>query len=262
MGMSLDTKQEMPLEENWLCYSLNHNNPSKDIPIILIVRGPKNITDVKKSLKNFDACIVFFAEKNALLLKTVDQSYSTTLESESEFERIISIVKSNNVAGAKDGFSMMLAIQNLINTIPNATGDFDNRGLFATNYLRNKIFEDTRMDVDGEAARFHSHVSKKPKDMLELLGWNMANKNSYGDKVSITVTEQNDFSIRMGGGGQRCCSELCCCFHTPQLTMGNPDKRKKVEAVLQQDICLHYKLLRDKSRSRPPLHNKIPRCTV
>ncbi len=197
MGVSLDAKKEMQLHDKWLCYSLNHQNPSRDIPIILIVRGPKNIAEIKKQIKNIRTCIIFFEEKNVLFFKLLDESYITTLENNSEYQRIASILKSTDMASAQDEFDLGLAIKKLIDKIPNATGDFVNKGLFSTHYLRNRIFTDTRQNIDSKLEDIKEKIGDT-EQLLQALGWDIANSTGayYDNTVSITITEQDDFSIR------------------------------------------------------------------
>ena len=194
IGVDLVARREMPLAEDWLCYSLNHNNPTKEIPVILIKRGPKKISEVKKELTNFEDCIVLAEELGALFLKSTGESQVTTLENEFEYERIAGVLRSNGIADAKDEFDLKLGIRKAINAIPNTTGDFDNRGLFATHYLRNRIFQDTRQNVDELLPRIRSKIGAKTEELLDVLGWDIS-KSSY-DNVAVTITDQDDFNIR------------------------------------------------------------------
>ncbi len=197
MGVSLDAKQKMPLHEGWVWYSLNHPNPSKEIPIILIVRGPKNIAEIKKQVKNFQTCIVFFKEKNVLFFKSLDESHITTLENNSEYQRITSILKSTDIESAQDEFDLQLAIKTLIDKIPNATGDFVNKGLFSTHYLRSRIFADTRQNVDLNLDNIKEKIGNT-EQLLQALGWDISNSSGqyYDNTVSIIITKQDNFSIR------------------------------------------------------------------
>ena len=197
MGVSLDIKKVMPLHEKWLCYSLNHQNPSKDVPIILIVRGPKNIAEIKKHVKNLDTCIIFFEEKNVLFFKSLDESHITTLENDSEYQQIASILKSTDIANAQDGVDLHLAIKKLIDKIPNATSDFVNKGLFSTHYLRSRIFDDTRQNMNVKLVDIREKIGNT-NGLLESLGWDNANSDGsyYDGMVSITITDADDFSIR------------------------------------------------------------------
>jgi len=199
MGVSLDAKKEMRLHEGWICYSLNHQNPSHEVPIILIERGPKSIADVKRRIRSFSTCIVLLEEKGLLLFKSGGESCTTTLENNAEYQRIASILRSADVAGslAQDDVELSLAIRRLIVTIPNATGDFVNKGLFSTHYLRGRIFDDTRQDVNAKMDSVMAAIGDTDK-ILQALGWNISSRSGsyYHGTVSITITKQDDFSIR------------------------------------------------------------------
>ena len=197
MGVDIATKREMPLDERWLCYSLNHEGPTKDIPVMLIERGPKNIAEIKETLRNVDSYVVLFTERQALLLKVPGRSHTVVLENEMEYERVSSILESCDVS-SEDEFDMQLGLTKAIDTIPNATKDFDNRGLFSTHYLRNRIFGDIRRSIDDEVNMVKQKIMGRADGTLDALGWNVSNSCGIHRKgeVSIVITDQDDFSIR------------------------------------------------------------------
>ena len=197
LGVNLDVKKEMLLHEGWHCYSLNHENLSHEIPIILIEDGPKNITEVKKSVKNSDVCVVLFSKQNILFLKAFNESYTIVLSSDIEYERIALILRSCNIANASTELVMNTSIVKAIKIIPNSTGDFDNRGVFSTHYLQGRIFDAIRRNIDVDVEKIKNNIEKNTTDILELLGWNTSNLDGiYDNKISIIITEQDDFSIR------------------------------------------------------------------
>ena len=200
LGIDPTAKKDIELEKNWLCHSLNHNNPTKNIPVILIERGPKNIVEIKKSVKNFDACIVLFAERNALFLKAGNESHTAILESSIEYEKIASILTSYDIANTTSELEMEMKLIKVINAIPTATKDFDNRGLFSTHYLRSRIFDDAHGDTSIDDIK--QKINSSPDDLLRSLGWDISNSDGtyFKGKVSITVTDQDDFSIRKTDG--------------------------------------------------------------
>ena len=191
LGVESDTKHEIPLDEKWLCYSLNHDRPTRDIPIILITQGPKNIEEVKKAVKGFTTCIIIFIPRNTLLLKAPNLSNTTVLENESEYERISNVLESCNIARASSEIAMQLAIVKAIDTIPNSTGYFENRGLFSTHYLLNRLFD--QRNIDDDVKKIKQVIEKPPDRILEALGWKI---NSDNEIISIIITKQDDFSIK------------------------------------------------------------------
>ena len=191
LGVESDTKREMPLDEKWLCYILNHDKPTKDIPIILITQGPKNIEEVKKAVKGLITCIIIFVPRNTLLLKAPNLSYATVLENESEYERISNVLESCNISRASSEIEMQLAIVKAIDAIPNSTGYFENRGLFSTHYLLNRLFDQRNIDDDIE--KLKQVIEKPPDRILKALGWK---KDSDNEIVSVIITKQDDFSIK------------------------------------------------------------------
>ena len=195
-GVNLEAKQEMDLNEKWLSYSLNHNSNTSDIPIILIERGPKNITEVKKVMKNFNNCVILFLERNTLFLKIPGASITIVLDSSSEYERTASILQSCNLDNAKSDLQLQLGIKKAIEAIPSATGTFDNRGVFSTHYLRNRVFDDSKIDIDKILDNVKKKIGDTPKVILKTLGWDMSDGTCHDGKVSVMITNQDDFSIR------------------------------------------------------------------
>ncbi|MDA7955485.1 MAG: hypothetical protein MPI91_08365 [Nitrosopumilus sp.] len=200
LGVDPAKGREMELDARWASRSFNHDRQTNDVPIIVIERGPKNMAEVKNSMRNFDACIVLFEERDMLFLKATTFTHTVSLGSPEEYERIASILASCDIAGATSEITMIIAITKAINAIPNATGDFDNRGIFSTHYLRNRLFGDIRWDADSLAERIRPMAGQDPGALLEALGWDQSDTEHYGGRVSITVTGQDDFSIRQREG--------------------------------------------------------------
>ena len=192
-GVDHTTKKEISIDQ-WSCYKFNHNKPTNEIPIILIENGPKNIAEVKKALKKIDYCVVLFTKRNILFLKTSTSSHIIVMESNEEYHRVALIIKSCNMTEAKSNLKMQMSIHKAIEAIPNATENFDNRGVFSTHYLRNRIFGDVDQNLDTNKIK----IGAPTKNILKELGWDISNINNtyYSDKVSIIITKQSDFNIR------------------------------------------------------------------
>ena len=192
MGFDLAKKRDIELDKKWSSHNFDLNFATNDIRVIFIERGPKNIAEIKNALKSVNTCVILFAERNTLLLKTSGHSYSIVLESNEEYERISSILATCNIAIATNVTQMKARIRDAINKIPNDTSDFDNRGLFSTHYLRNRIFNDARSDIDVDKIK----IELDSTELLNALGW----KNSAGiyktENISIIITDQTDFSTR------------------------------------------------------------------
>ena len=107
------------------------------------------------------------------------------------------ILKSTDISNAQDSIDLDIAISKSIDKIPNATSDFVNKGLFSTHYLRSRIFNDTRQNIDEKLEDIKEKIGDVNK-LLESLGWDIANSTGsyYDGMVSITITDADDFSIR------------------------------------------------------------------
>ncbi len=189
LGVSLDMKRSMSIE-GWDCYILNYNSKSKDAPIFLVEVGPKNTSDIKKMAKNFDTCVIIATELQEMHIKTMSKSHTIPLESDDEQFRIAGILKSQNIDTAKNELELNAYLDNVIDIIPNMAGDFENRGLFSTHYLRNRIFDDIQIEVDTSTLRKAVNDTKK---LVENLGWHT---DSIKGVVKMIITQQQNFSIR------------------------------------------------------------------
>lgn len=189
LGVSIEMKRSMDLGR-WNCYSLNHNSKSKTVPILLVESGPKNVSDLKHETKQYDTCVIISPELKKILIKTFDRAYSASLESEAECFRIADILKANNVGSARNGIELNTYLDNVIDAIPSTTGDFENRGLFSTHYLRNRIFDDAP-DISNitQLRDAGNDVSR----LLDVLGWNA---DEISDVARVIITGQENFSIR------------------------------------------------------------------
>lgn len=142
LGVSYETKRTMELVD-WDCYSLNHNSKSGDAPILLVESGPKNMAEVKKEAKKFDTCVMIITNLKKLYIKTLEKTYTTSLDSDVEYERIAKILEANNVGTAGSYFELNAYLEHAIEAIPTTVSDFENRGLFSTHYLNGRLFDDT-----------------------------------------------------------------------------------------------------------------------
>ena len=79
LGLESAGMRETDLEEGWLCYSLNHDRPTRDVPVLLIEHGPKNVSEIKKQLRNADTYIALFVEQGTLILRILDQEWSAQM---------------------------------------------------------------------------------------------------------------------------------------------------------------------------------------
>lgn len=189
----MDSKRKFPIE-TWESYRFDHKKAGHSVPVILVQSGPKNIAELRKSIRNLDACIVFFTKRNLLVLRAFGETYDTTLANASEYERIETVVKNARLPEATDKVTFIYAIADAIESAPKATADFDNRGMFSTHYLRRRIFEDIRRDVDADVNNLPKNGSMT--ELLSALGWNSGPGAYFDGKVTILTTSQDDFSIR------------------------------------------------------------------
>lgn len=194
LGASVEAKRPTQIGD-WECYSLNYNTKTAKVPVILVAGGPKNMTELKQEAKKLSSCVLFLPSLQKIFIKIGNTTDVISLESDPEYLRVASILKAQNVPDAKNGLLFMTCLKNAIESIRNTTGDFENRGLFSTHYLQNRIFNE--YDVNLEIDNF----KRAPSDVrarLSALGWDKAPNPEI---VTVITTPQDNFNTRTGGGG-------------------------------------------------------------
>lgn len=197
LGMESANARETPLDGGWLCYSLNHDTPTRDVPILLIERGPRNAAELKTQLKYADTYIALLLERGRIMFKVLDQFRSASIQTDVECESMAAILESHRMAGCESELDMQRKISDVIDAIPNATLDFDNRGLFPPYYMQGRIFDDTRRNIDVEIVR--TRIGGNTVDILNALGWKVSGSGTVkraGD-TAVVITDQDDFGIRL-----------------------------------------------------------------
>lgn len=193
MGANPDSKTKIPMDEKWESYVLNPD--LRAIPIILIKRGPKNMAEVKKSIKIHSSCIVIFEERHTLILKFQKVIQEFPLDGESDYRKVSAVFRNANFAAAKTNFTASRALKAVMKAIPNTTPDFENRSLFSTHYLRRRLFDDSRMDMSQLKDIIHG-MAGTPESIMESLGWAVKDGTYLDRKVSLTITGQDEFGMR------------------------------------------------------------------
>ena len=189
LGVSAETRRRMELE-GWECHSLNHNSRSRDVPILLVGSGPKNIADIKRAAKQYDTCVIIATGLKKMFIKTLEKTHTAPLDGGTEYSRMAEILNAQNVGAAKSELELNAYLERAIEAIPVTTEGFENRGLFSTHYLQNRLFGDAP-DVDVRALR---GASTDVNRLLKALGWE---KDSVSGGVARTITtDQGHFSIR------------------------------------------------------------------
>ena len=194
-------KEGTDFHHRWKCRLLGKN---QEVPILHIENGPKNVAEVRKAVRGKPGYVIFFEGRcRMLLLKSNTSTEEAVLESTGEQERIKSIIRASGFDGMSGKWRRLVAIGNMIKAIPDATADFDNRGVFSTHYLRARLFDDA--GDPGDMAAILSNVGNGPSPMLESLGWrlgpDMGKPRRQNKTVSIITTQQRNLGIRERAGG-------------------------------------------------------------
>lgn len=158
-------------------------------------KGPKTVTDLKRVVKRFPSCVILASGLKKLLIRTPDKTHIVSLDSDAEYSRIARILEANNVGDAKNNIELIARLEDSIDAIPSTTDDFENRGLFSTHYLRNRIFDDAP-GSEGVVKALRG-AGTNVQNLLKILGWEKTSEPRDGP-VSVIITGQENFSIRKG----------------------------------------------------------------
>ena len=198
VGVNPDDRHETDLHETWVSYGFRRaDSRASPVPVILIEKGPKNVSEVKKAVRGIPECIILVPAHSTLLLKAAKLSDTARVGSSTDRERVAAVLSSCGLAAATTKIRALVAVKAAIHALQTATRDFDNRGLFENHYLKERVWDDTRMDVDEVAERVLA--AENVWDALKDLGWNI--KPEHGtqkidDTISITVTPRDDLNVR------------------------------------------------------------------
>ena len=203
-SFDVDPEQRQKLEfgRGWECYSiLRSDDTDPPRPVVLVVTGPKNVTELKKEFRasRYPECVVLSVLQEAFLIRAVDKSYSGVIDSEREYRRVNGILESANISG----ISLMgyrTGLFRAIDALPAASEHFDNRGVFSNHYLRNRLWDDLRHDIDLTTEAV-CKVLPDTKKTLKALGWNLDRAKKVGKTyrfagVSVIVSLGDDLSVR------------------------------------------------------------------
>ena len=198
LGVSYDARRSMELE-GWDCYSLNHTSRSKNTPILIVEGGGREkiprLTDLKNTAKRFPSCVILAPGIKKLIIRIPDKMHIVSLDSDAEYSRIARILAANNVGDAKNSIELIARLEDSVDAIPSTTDDFENRGLFSTHYLRNRIFDDA--PGSENAVKALRGAGTDVQSLLKALGWKKTHE-PYNETVSVIITNQENFGIRAG----------------------------------------------------------------
>lgn len=208
-GVDPAKKRPIDLAQGWKSYSVKRSDGGDaPVQVILVASGPKNMAEVKRAIGS-DKCVVLFVPRCMLYLKALGKSLSVQLDGEGELEKARRTLSSCNISGAKRTLYLG-GLLKAIDRIPAPSAHFDNRGVFSNHYLRNRLWDDLRRDIDSEARAAGMAAGDGANAMLKALGWNMgdAKKDGGGGQrnvyrlgaTSIVVAPKgHDLSVRTSG---------------------------------------------------------------
>jgi len=201
-GVNPDLKMPIPgtsQDGGWARYSFQKDGdpPTEPpVPVYLFEHNMKTFQDARSIASRATSCIAIFRAKSkyAIFLKYAETSYLFPLKIDYEYEQIRNALISKECARATTQIQMMMRIKQIIEAIPTTTPLFENRGVFSTHYLKNRMFDDIRRDWSKYDLKSDVWYSGDAVQILKKLGWRNITK-------SDTVHRADGASIVLVGGG-------------------------------------------------------------
>ena len=140
------------------------------VPVLLFEHKAKTIADAKRQVSGVSNCIAVFHLKSNynMFFKSGADSTVFGLDSSDACEQIQATLSSADFASADSEMMARISIKRTIANIPFTTRNFNNRGIFSTHYLKNRLFADSDVEQDGLDAAWEGDANKT----LGILGWN------------------------------------------------------------------------------------------
>ena len=185
-GVNPDHKVPIPdnrQDSGWARHSFQKDgDPPQEppVPVFLLEHNAKTFQDARNIAKRASSCIAIFRAKSnyAVFLKYAATSCLLPLKSDYEHEQVRTALISNECSSAATQMQMDLRIKRVIEAIPTTTPLFENRGVFSTHYLKNKLFDDIRRDWSKYDLKDDAWYSGDAVQILKKLGWSGVTKNS------------------------------------------------------------------------------------
>ena len=190
----------------WRGYSFRRGNDKDSlVPIFLFEHDVKTARETRDVTSEISNCIAIFHLKSeySIFFKSGGESTLFKLDSDDAYEHILAALNLADYASASTRMEMRIRIKRTINNIPTTTQNFNNKGVFSTHYLKNRLFTDMDINVDD----FRDVWEGNAKKSLACLGWtslegeNGVYRSSTTRAVSIVVADHGqDFGVRRNAG--------------------------------------------------------------
>ena len=165
------------------------------VPIFFFTHKTKPVDDAKRQVTNIPYCVVLFHLKSSyrLFIKCSSKSLMFGLDSIEACEQAGTALDSAGFATATQQTMVLIAMRNAIENIPTTTEIFNNRGVFSTHYLKNRLFDNNTTNLDNIEGLWDCDVKKS----LELLGW-IDMEDSNGAQYSESFPEASIIVVKAG----------------------------------------------------------------
>lgn len=171
MGLSSECRIIPGAEpEGWRRYRfLKPDGKETSIPVLLLEHKAKPISDAKRQVSGMPLCIVLFHLKSRYVFFFKSGQYSTVfgMDGVDAVEQIQAALSSANFASQTSSIMARRAVRKVIENIPTATKNFNNRGVFSTHYLKSRLLAEYSV-ITTEAKEIWKGDALRS---LNALGW-------------------------------------------------------------------------------------------
>ncbi|ABK78136.1 type II restriction enzyme, methylase subunit [Cenarchaeum symbiosum A] len=193
LGVDPKKKDELNLAVGWKAYQLVQDN-NFDVQIIHVKSGPKNLGELRKSVKRLEDCMIVCDPLGVFFVKNHDEHHATEMNNGGA-DTVADIIKGEELLQAKSERHYRQRLYQILLKMQNEADDFDNRGLFSSYYLKRHLLDKYNPDA-GIVNRLPGGGVEK---MLEVLGWKLKDGGFKDKTVSVITTNQRNFGIAEKG---------------------------------------------------------------
>ena len=197
-GADMSKKLEAKIDE-WDGRSYPHSL-CHDFKFVVIEHGPKSIKAVKAKFQLDDEYIVLIPNMCTILLKSGMKSRIETLGNKSDYNRVLTVATGSSIIRASNEVTLGAALDEIIDTLPKASDDFVNPGMFSAHYLRTRLDDNLWSDVNSIVEDIQKKTPQK-KELFAMLGWTNVTKpgtHKINSNVTLIMTLQDDLSLKVG----------------------------------------------------------------
>ena len=220
-GADTSKKLEAKIDE-WEGSSYPHSL-CRGFKFVVIEHGPKSVKDVKARLQLDDEYVALMPNMCTILFKSGKKSRVEILGNNSDYNRILTVATGSGIIRASNEVTLGAALDEIIDTLPKASDDFVNPGMFSPHYLRTRLDDNLWSGVNSVVENIRKKVPHG-KELFAMLGWKkvtMPGIHKINSNVTVIMTPQDDLSLKVGDKPAPSSTAVASLRDTPWVILTN-----------------------------------------